>query len=63
MSGPLTDDPDWSYPDGRPGLMTKGQSLRYLRDQEFGETMVKFGEQFETIRKQSQKMLTGNEQS
>lgn len=48
-SGPLTDEPDWSHPDGRPGLMTKGQSLRYLRDQEFGKTMVRFGKQFKAI--------------
>lgn len=42
MSGPLTDDPDWSYPDGRPGIMNKGQSERYLRDQELATSMVKY---------------------
>lgn len=54
MSGPLTDEPDWSYPDGTPGLMTKGQTMRYMRDQEFGKTMVKFNEQFTAIRAKRQ---------
>lgn len=48
-SGPLTDDPDWSYIDGRPGEMTKGQTQRYLRDQEMGRTMVKFYKQFQAV--------------
>lgn len=49
--GPLTDGPDWSYPDGTPGLMNKGQSLRYMRDQDIGRTIVKYGKQFEEILK------------
>lgn len=48
-TGPLIDGPDWSYPDGTPGMMNKGQSLRYLRDQEFGRTMVNFNKQFKAI--------------
>lgn len=51
VSGPLTDDPDWSYPDGRPGLMNKGQSLRYLRDQEMATSMVKFYAQMKEMKK------------
>lgn len=54
MSGPLTDGPDWSHPDGRPGLMNKGQTDRYLRDQEFGRTMVEFNKQFEAIKAKRQ---------
>lgn len=41
-SGPLTDDPDWSYPDGTPGFMNKGQTERYQRDQEMGQTILKY---------------------
>lgn len=54
---PLTDEPDWHYIDGRPGQLNKGQSRRYLRDQEFAKTMVEFNKQFEAIeqmRKKSQ---------
>lgn len=50
-SGPLTDEPDWSYIDGTPGPMNKGQSLRYLRDQELGKTIVHYNKQFEAIKK------------
>ena len=49
-SGPLTDDYDWSYIDGTPGTLTKGQSLRYIRDQEFGRTMVEFNERLNKIK-------------
>lgn len=59
-SGPLTDGPDWSYPDGRPGMMNKGQSLRYLRDQEFGRTMVNFNKQFMAI-EEKRRMLQEKE--
>lgn len=48
-TGPLTDGPDWSYPDGTSGMMNKAQSQRYLRDQEFGRTMIKFNRQFKAI--------------
>lgn len=48
-SGALTDEPDWSYPDGRPGQMNKGQTNRYLRDQTLAQSMVDFNKQFETI--------------
>lgn len=48
---PLTDEPDWHYPDGRPGQLNKAQSRRYLRDQEFAESMVEFNKQFEAIEK------------
>lgn len=41
-SGLLTDEPDWSYPDGTPGCMNKGQTNRYQRDQEMGRTMIKY---------------------
>lgn len=41
-SGPLTDEPDWSYINGKPGLMNKGQSLRYLRDQDLAKSMLKY---------------------
>lgn len=57
-SGPLTDDPDWSYPNGEPGLMNKGQSLRYLRDQDLGRTMVKYNKQFDAIKENRKKMAT-----
>lgn len=46
---PLTDGPDWSYSDGKPGLMNKAQSLRYLRDQEFGRTIVEYNKQFKAV--------------
>lgn len=49
-SGPLTDDYDWSYIDGTPGQLNKGQSLRYVRDQDFGKTMVEFNERIKKIR-------------
>lgn len=49
-SGPLTDDYDWSYTDGTPGQLNKNQSLRYLRDQEFGRTMVDFSQQLAKVR-------------
>lgn len=54
-SGPLLEDPDWSYPDGTPGQMNKGQTERYQRDQEFGEVMVKFGKQFKAIEEMREK--------
>lgn len=41
-SGPLTDEPDWSYPDGTPGYMNKGQTLRYQRDQDMGKTIISY---------------------
>ena len=50
-SGPLYDDSDWSYPDGTPGEMTKGRSLKYMRDQDWGRVMLKYGEQFKAIEK------------
>lgn len=49
VSGPLADDHDWSYPDGTPGTLNRAQSIRYLRDQEFGRTIVKYSKQFEAI--------------
>lgn len=61
-SGPLTDGPDWSYPDGTPGMMNKGQSLRYLRDQDFGRNMVKFNKQFMAIEENRRKKAEGNKQ-
>lgn len=59
-SGPLTDEPDWSHLDGTPGIMTKGQSLRYLRDQDFGRTIVKFNEQFKAIAEARKKVTSGD---
>lgn len=56
-SGKLTDEPDWCYIDGTPGQLTKGQTRRYLRDQEFGRTMVKFNKQFEAIEQMRQKRI------
>lgn len=56
-SGKLTDEPDWCYMDGTPGQMTKGQTRRYLRDQEFGRTIVKFNKQFEAIAQMRQKRI------
>jgi len=53
-TGPLCDEPDWSYPDGTPGQMNKGQTNRYIRDQEFAETMVTFAKQFKEIEKMRQ---------
>lgn len=47
--GPLTDDPDWSYIDGRPGTMNIGQTKRYQRDQEFAESIVEFNKTFKAI--------------
>lgn len=52
---PLTDEPDWHYPDGRPGQLNKGQSRRYLRDQDFARTMVEFNKQFEAIEQMRKK--------
>ena len=49
-SGPLTDDYDWSYPDGTPGQLNRGQSIRYVRDQEFGRTMVDFSTRLQRLR-------------
>lgn len=49
-SGPLTEDYDWSYPDGTPGQLNRGQSLRYVRDQEFGRTMVDFDTRLSALR-------------
>lgn len=46
-SNPLVDEPDWCYLDGTPGLMNKGQSLRYLRDQDMGRKMVDYMKIFE----------------
>lgn len=60
-SGKLTDEPDWCYIDGTPGQMTKGQTNRYLRDQEFGRTIIKFNKQFEAIAQMRQKKLEGNQ--
>lgn len=54
-SGMLTDEPDWCYPDGTPGQMNKGQTRRYLRDQELGRTIVKFNKQFEAIAQMREK--------
>lgn len=51
--GPLTDGYDWSYLDGTPGTLNKGQSLRYLRDQEFGRTMVDFTKDISESRKRN----------
>lgn len=48
-SGPLLDEPDWCYPDGTPGQLTKGRSLRYNRDQELGRTIVRFNKQFKAV--------------
>uniref|UniRef100_A0A6G1SAW4 Large ribosomal subunit protein mL52 n=1 Tax=Aceria tosichella TaxID=561515 RepID=A0A6G1SAW4_9ACAR len=49
-TGPLTDDYDWSYPDGTPGQLNRGQSLRYVRDQDFGRTMVDFSTRLQKLR-------------
>lgn len=38
--GPLLDGPDWCYADGSPGMMNKGQSERYVRDQDMGRYIV-----------------------
>lgn len=43
-SGPITDEPDWSHPDGTPGTLNKGQTMRYERDQEMGKTILKYKE-------------------
>lgn len=51
VSGPLTDDPDWSYIDGRPGQMNKAQSKRYLRDQEFGTQITKYMNELKQMKK------------
>lgn len=48
-TGILCDGTDWSYPDGTPGLMNKGQSERYLRDQDMAKEMVKYNKQFQAI--------------
>ena len=48
-SGPLLDEADWSYPDGTPGKLNKGQTDRYLRDQDMGRTMVEFSKQYKAI--------------
>lgn len=47
----LTDEPDWSYPDGRPGCLNKGQTKRYIKDQEMGQTIVEFSKQFKACGK------------
>lgn len=49
-SGPLTEDYDWSFPDGTPGQLNRSQSLRYIRDQEFGRTMIDFHTRLEQVR-------------
>lgn len=48
-SGPLLNDPDWSYADGTPGCMNIKQNKRYLRDQNMAQVMVEFNKQFTAI--------------
>lgn len=35
--GPLTDLPDWSFPDGSPGYMTSGQKIRAANQYELAQ--------------------------
>lgn len=59
-SGPLLDEPDWLYPDGTPGTLTKGRSKRYLKDQDMGKVMVGFNKKFKEIiaARQDQKLTS-----
>lgn len=59
-SGVLCDGPDWSYPDGTPGFMNKGQSERYLRDQEMGKVILKYNKQFQAIEEKRRQTNANN---
>lgn len=51
LTGPVLDNPDWSYVDGRGmGPMNMGQRKRYLENQELGRMAVKYMQQIQQMK-------------
>ncbi|RDD44097.1 39S ribosomal protein L52, mitochondrial [Trichoplax sp. H2] len=51
--GPLTELPDWSYADGRPGPISKGQKKRDSKQQALSERVQRLLNEVDTAKEES----------
>ena len=52
--GPLTDKPDWSFPDGRFGYATSGQMRRRSEQHDIAKEIIETRQQLHNIKQQQQ---------